>query len=247
MNFVSSLILSTALVLTYTVTSLAQTSPTPEATPPFAAEAEAGSVMVSGNSESQSYATKGKASYINGSDNYTAFGHYIQLKANGIESALNWDAGLRYDRSFGTYLGAYVGYKGESDVYAGYTQRDSVDVGAKYFLTKEETFQWIIELGYRNSKTQPRAATVLNENFGRVYSEVSKDFDKTYSLKYWAEYLPNFTNSAGYQVNTEASGNVMLTSVFSLKLAYLLQYLNVPPSGGLYSTKTATLNLVAKF
>jgi putative salt-induced outer membrane protein len=221
--------------------------PLPSPTPPFTAEAEAGTVMVTGNSDSQSYATKGKAVYVNASDSYTAFGHYIQLKANGIESALNWDAGLRYERKINDYFGAYLGYKAESDVYAGYLQRDSTDIGGKYALAKTDTFSWNFELGYRYSKTQPQAGNPLYENFGRLYTELNKSYDKTYSLKYWAEYLPNFTNNEGYQVNTEASGNVMLTSVFSLKLAYLLQYLNVPPSGGKHSTATTTLNLVAKF
>jgi putative salt-induced outer membrane protein len=229
-------------------TAKAQQPPTPLPEPtPFAAEAEAGTVMVSGNSESQSYATKGKASYVNGLDNYTASGHYIQITANGVESALNWDAGVRYDRQINNYLGAFLGYKGESDIYAGYLQRDSTDIGAKYSLIKEETLNWTVEAGYRYAKTQPRVGAPLYESFGRLYTEIHKDFDKKYTLKYWAEYLPNFTNTEGYQLNTEASLNIMLTSVFSLKTAYLLQYLNVPPAGGKHSTTTTTMNLVAKF
>jgi putative salt-induced outer membrane protein len=215
---------------------------------PFTAEAEAGTVNVSGNSDSQSYATKGKAAYALGADTYTASGHYIQIQANGIESALNWDTGIRYDRAINNYLGAFLGYKAESDVYAGYTQRDSTDIGAKYFLAKEQTWDWTLEIGYRYAKTQPRVGTPLYESFGRAYTEVNKSFDKTYTLKYWVEYLPNITSQQGYQINSEASGNIMLTSIFSLKLAYLIQYLNVPPAPtGKHSTTTTTMNLVAKF
>lgn len=219
-----------------------------EAPPPFSGEAEAGLITVSGNSDSESYSTKGKAVYVNDQDTYTASGHYIELSANGIESARNWDAGLRYDRKVAEYLGVYIGHKAESDIYAGYLQRDSTDIGAKYFLIKEESLNWTLEAGYRYSKTLPLAGAELYENFGRLYTEVNKSFDKTLSVKYWVEYLYNFTNSEGYQVNTEASVNAMLNSIFSLKLGYLLQYLNVPPTaGGKYTTTTSTLNLVAKF
>ncbi|MNL47375.1 hypothetical protein D3C87_1701620 [compost metagenome] len=106
---------------------------------------------------------------------------------------------------------------------------------------------WFAEAGYRYSKTQPVVGTVSHDNYGRAYMEFNQSVDKTLSYKLWAEYLPNFTESDAYLANTEASVNVMINSIFSLKLAYLLQYQNVPPSGGKTTTTTSTMNLVAKF
>jgi len=222
--------------------------PAPTPTPPFAAEAEAGAVVVSGVSDSESYSAQAKGTYTQDKNIYGLFGHYIQVEANGVESARNWDAGVRYDRELNEYLGVYLGQKSESDIYSGYVQRDSTDVGAKYFLIKGQSFNWTLEAGYRYAKTLPLLRGSLYESFGRLYTEVDEDLSKTLSFKYWAEYLPNFTHNEAYQCNTEASLNVMLTQIFSLKLAYLLQYQNVPPSGGVkYATTTSTMNLVAKY
>lgn len=217
------------------------------ATEPFKGEAEAGAILVSGNSDSESYAAKTNMSYTQDKNVYSAFGQYIRATANGTESARNWNIGVRYDHALTDYLGVFAGQKEESDVYAGYIQRDSSDIGLKYFLTKTDTFTWTAEAGYRYSKTQQVKAPTTYDQFVRLYTEVNKNFDKTLSFKYWAEYLPNMTESEAYQVNTEASMNAMLNSTFSLKIGYLLQYQNLPPASGKYTTTTTTMNLVAKF
>ncbi|MGE5086326.1 MAG: YdiY family protein [Bacillota bacterium] len=214
---------------------------------PFKAEAEAGAILVSGNSDSESYAAKTNMSYAQDKNIYSAFGQYIRATANGTESARNWNIGVRYDHSLTDYLGVFAGQKEESDVYAGYVQRDSTDIGLKYFLTKTETFTWTVEAGYRYSKTQQVNAPTTYDQLMRLYTEFNKNLDKTLSFKYWAEYLPNMTEPDAYQLNTEASLNVMLNSIFSLKLGYLLQYQNQPADSGKHTTTTTTMNLVAKF
>ncbi|WP_413292242.1 YdiY family protein [Bdellovibrio sp. HCB185ZH] len=215
--------------------------------PPFAGEAEAGAIMVTGNSDSENYAAKGKVSYKEGKNTYTLSGQYIRTEANSIESVRNWNAGARYDHEWTDYLGFFGSQKIESDVYSGYLQRDSTDVGLKYWLTKTDNVNWTVEAGYRYSKTQNVLVGTTYDQLLRLYTEFNTKIDKEFSFKYWIEYLPNMTRADAYQVNTEASINVMLNSIFSLKLAYLLQYQNEPAPPGEYSTTTTTLNLVAKF
>lgn len=214
---------------------------------PFAGEAEAGAVIVSGNSQSESYAAKAKTTYTHEQNVYSAFGRYLKTDSNGVESARNWEIGARYERELTDYLGVFAGQKAESDIFNGYIQRDSTDLGLKYSLIKSDEMNWFFEVGYRYQKTLPTVGTTTHDNMGRIYTEFNKALDKTLSFKYWAEYLPNFTNSDAYLFNTEASLNVMLNSVFSLKLAYLLQYQNSIPANGKYTTTTSTMNLVAKF
>lgn len=236
----SALLVSASLLLTFSAHA-AETSP-------LKGEAEAGAIVTTGSSDSKSYAAKLKTEYTQDKNIYTAFGHYIKAEANSTESARNWDIGIRYDRELSELWSVFIGQKTESDIFAGYLQRDSTDIGAKYSIIKKDDLNWFAELGYRYSKTQPNGpGPVTFDSFGRLYSEVNKSWDKTLSFKYWAEYLPNFTDSNRYQVNTEASLNVMLNSIFSLRLGYLLQYQNQPPDGGKYSTTTTTMNLVAKF
>ncbi|MFS4459070.1 YdiY family protein [Bdellovibrio sp. HCB2-146] len=215
--------------------------------PPFKGEAEAGAIVVSGNSDSENYAAKLGMSYTVDKNVYKAFGRYLEATANGVQSAHQWEAGVRYERELTEHFSLFIGQKSESDIFAGYTQRDSSDLGAKYYFIKEDAMNFFVELGLRYSKTQPSTGATAYDNYGRLYTEFNQAIDKTLSYKLWAEYLPNFTESDAYLANTEASLNVMLNSIFSLKLAYLLQYQNVPPSGGKATTTTSTMNLVAKF
>ena len=215
---------------------------------PFTGEAEAGAIVVSGNSESENYNAKTKLVYTQDKNTYTGFGRYLRATANGLESSLQWDAGARYERELSEHVSVYVGYKAESDVYNGYVQRDSSDLGGKYYFIKSDVQNWFAEAGYRYSKTNPTGGgEVTNDSFGRLFTEYNQTIDQTLSFKYWAEYLPNLTDTEAYLANTEASFNVMLNSVFSMKFAYLLQYQNLPPSDGKYTTSTTTMNLVAKF
>lgn len=215
---------------------------------PVTGEAEAGAVIVSGNSDSESYAAKAKTVYTYEEKNiFTGFGRYLKTDSNGVESARNWEAGVRYERELTDYLGVFAGQKAESDIFNGYIQRDSTDLGLKYSIIKSDELNWFFEVGYRYQKTLPTIGSTSHDNMGRLFSEFNKSLDKTLSFKYWAEYLPNFTDSEAYLFNTEASLNIMLNSIFSVKLAYLLQYQNVPAASGKYTTTTSTMNLVAKF
>ncbi|WP_413569064.1 YdiY family protein [Bdellovibrio sp. HCB117] len=233
----------TSLAFLFSVSVMAQENPPP----PWKGEAEAGVIVVSGNNDSESYNAKAKTEYTVDKNLYAAFGRYLKTTSLGVESARNWEAGVRYERQFTDYLSVFVGQKAESDIFNGYLQRDSTDAGLKYFLTKTDEFTWTLEAGYRYQKTLPTTGQTTHDNLGRIYTEVNKALDKTLAFKYWAEYLPNFTEPEAFLANTEASLNIMLNSVFSLKLAYLLQYQNQPPADGKYSTTTTTMNLVAKF
>ncbi|WP_291516173.1 DUF481 domain-containing protein [Bdellovibrio sp. ArHS] len=232
-----------ALAFLFSLATMAQENPPP----PWKGEAEAGAIIVSGNNDSESYNAKAKTEYTIEKNLYAAFGRYLKTNSLGVESARNWEIGVRYEHQLADYLSVYVGQKAESDIFNGYLQRDSTDAGLKYFLVKTDETKWTLEAGYRYQKTLPTAGGTLHDNLGRVYSEYNRTLDKTLSFKYWAEYLPNFTEPDAYLANTEASLNIMLNSIFSLKLAYLLQYQNVPSVSGKYTTTTTTMNLVAKF
>ena len=137
------IVLTSLIGLILALSAYAQDEPTTEK--PLRGEAEAGAIMVTGTSDSNSYAVKGKLAYEWEKNVITASGHYIKVEANSVESARNWDAALRYDRLLSDYFSAYVGQKVESDIFAGYLQRDSTDLGVKLFQIKTDTLQWFYE------------------------------------------------------------------------------------------------------
>lgn len=213
----------------------------------WAGEAEAGAVMVTGNSKSESYAFKTNTSYKQEFNIYRLVGRYLNTTANDVEISRHWEAGVRYERTLSDRFSLYIGQKYEGDIFNGYRQRDSSDLGAKYFLIKEGDQSWFVELGYRYQKTQPTTCCTNYDNLLRAYTEVNKKIEENLSARFWVEHLPNFTQPKAYLTNSEASLNIMLSKVFSAKLAYLLQYQNSPPENGKYTTTTTTMNLVAKY
>lgn len=217
----------------------------------FKGEAEAGAVIVSGNSESESYSLKTKNTYTLEDNSYTVLGRYLQTTSNGVESARNWDAGVRYDRKLTENFSGFLGQKAEADPFAGFTQRDSSDLGGKYSIFNDDSYKWFFEVGYRYTKTLFIGKPNTSDNFGRVYTEFQKIVSKDLSFKYWLEYLPNFTTTEAYLANTEASLNVMLSQMFSLKISYLLKYQNVAPVvatvAGERVDTSYTTSLVANF
>lgn len=246
LNFRMALIAS-FLVTLANAPAFAQEANTEIPPRPLVSENEAGAVIISGNSESESYSAKTK-NVITSQDNvYTIFGRYIRAKANGVESARAWDAGARYERKLSSYFGIFIGHKVESDPYAGFVQRDSSDLGGRYTLLKTADVNWITELGYRFSTTLQNTGVTERASFGRLYTEVTKAFSETSQLKYWAEYLPNMTDSNAYLANTELSLSVIITEILSLKLSYLVQYQNAPSTNGKRVDTTYTTALVAKF
>lgn len=221
----------------------------------FDSESEAGAVIVSGNAETESYSLKSKNTYTVDKDTATAFGRYLRTRSSGTESARNWEAGLRYERSLVEQFSGFIGHKAESDPYAGYVQRDSSDLGGKYYFIKSDAFNVLSELGYRYQTTLSSTGEKSYDNLARLYFEINKVLTETTSFKYWAEYLPNFTRNEAYLANTEASLSVMLSQNLSLKLSYLVQYQNLKPINttvtpaveGERIDTTYTTAIVAKF
>lgn len=228
----------------------AEEVPTP-AKSPYSNESQAAVVRTTGNSDTQSYSLKQLSSYVHEKDTYKATGSYLKTSAGGTETALKWDGGLRYERLLSAKWSAYIGESVESDKFAGYMQKYNSDIGAKYQISKTEKFETLAELGYRYVHQNNLGGTQTHYNSIRSYLEALYKINVTNSAKVWVEYLPNLDNSDDYQANAEASLSSAINTTFSLKVAYLVKYDNVPAgaalSAGKYTDTTLTTALVAKF
>lgn len=225
------------------VMSLAQAEEQPQG---FKGESELGSTVTSGNTSTNNLAAKTENKYLVEKDLWTLAGRYLRTADHGTETALSWDAGLRFDRVITDRLNIYLGYKAEANPYAGYVQRDSVDLGIKYSFIITESFYWFGEFGYRNMKTH-RYASNTYENFLRLYTEIKQTVGKNSYAKFWVEHLPNLTKSEAYLSNAEASISTMLNEMFSLKMSYLAKYQNSPPPGIERLDTIFLTTLVAKY
>ena len=214
----------------------------------FANDSELGVVLTSGNSRAQSINFKQDDQYTWALDKVLGSYRYLSNSSNGTETARVWDGSLRYERALSDSISAYVAESLEGDPYSGYDRRSNSDIGGKYAILKTNTLIWNGELGYRYTAESRTTPPNLYSNFGRAYTELSQDWTPTSSTKLWVEYLPNFSHPKSYLLNSEISATSVLTTIISIKLAYLLKY-NAAPAVGISQKADTffTTSLVAKF
>ncbi len=215
---------------------------------PWTHESEASVVQVAGNTKSESYSAKQKTTYKMDHQSITATARYLFASASGASTAKAWDAYLRYEKELSDLWSLFLQHGAESDLFAGYIQRDHTDLGAKYYIFKSPPQLLFAELGARYSNLMFTNGTLDYANGSRVYLEYSNNFTETVSGKFWTEHIANFKDSDAYLINYEPSVNVMMNKIFSVKVAYLVKIHNKTQSASEEKQdSTFTTSLVAKF
>ncbi|MBT3980863.1 MAG: DUF481 domain-containing protein [Bacteriovoracaceae bacterium] len=215
----------------------------------FQTEDSASVNLTGGNTDLKTYNFASQNSYQYHQNLLALSGGYNYGESEKVRIVENWNVGLRYDFSLTSDLSVFFGEMAESDRYSGLKRRYNTDIGMKVALSKSEAHHVLTELGYRYSVEKNTVSTVAKKKYskGRVYLEGHKSFKSDLSGKLWIEYLPNFSESKDYQINFEPSIIVTLTSIFSMKTAYLWKYDNFPVPGKGMHDYHYTLSLIAKF
>jgi putative salt-induced outer membrane protein len=210
-------------------------------------EGEAGVIISTGNLRAQNLTAKQATGYEWGANSGLLKSSFLQAKNQGVLNARRWDTTLRYERAVSRLWRIFLGEGLESDVFAGYQQRYGTDLGAKYWIYKiEKSFEWSTELGYRYQIENRTNGTQARDSLVRTYTQAERNWTRTSSSKIWVEYLLNLSNGKAWLLNGEFSSSFALTSIFSVKLAYLVKYNNQPTNAQKTDT-TYTTALLAKF
>lgn len=211
-------------------------------------ESEVGIAAANGNTKTQTYNIKQLNDYKWEQKTIGFRSRYLNAKANGVETARYFMAGLRFEQKTTDYISLFIGETFEKDKFANIDQRFMTDIGGKYIAVDTEKTKFISELGYRYMHEDRLDNTSAYSNYGRLYTEWEHKWNQNFSTRYWAEYLPNISEPNDWQFNEEFSMSAVLSSVFSLKTGILLRYDHLPAPGVLYKTDTLfTTSLVAKF
>ncbi len=211
-------------------------------------ESEVGVVLTSGNNEVSTISGKQASTYVSGLDTYSFTGRYLTSSNAGVQQALQWGLGLKYDRGLADDFSVFLGQILESNVFQNINQRYATDLGGKViFYNAEKVFTWFVEGGYRFTR-ENYPSDFKNLNFLRVYTAAERFWNPNFSGKLGVEYLPNLTLWKAYQLNASASINAAVNSVFSVKTGFDFRYNNEPPAGARSnSDRIFTTALVAKF
>lgn len=212
-------------------------------------ESELAYLQTGGNSDVTTMNAKTTNWYERNAHIFRFGGHYIYGESNNGVSARNWDANVRYSIEIRPKLHFTFGEVLEGNQFTGIKTRYNTDVGLKYFFIQNDQKTFFSEAGYRytiEDRYLPEENTY--DNKGRLYTEYSRKSSETMQYRFWLEYIPNFTIGKDYLINGEASLISILNSIFSLKVAYLGMYDNLPASEDLKTYDYAiTTSFIAKF
>ncbi len=211
-------------------------------------ESEVSLLNAGGNSELQAYNAITKNKYEFGKEAVLFGGHYTYGEAANALSARNWDVNGKFEHAFTERWSGIVAETIEGNRFQDVKTRYNSDVGAKYNITKTDLQTWFLEASYRYTVEDRYVAENVYQHKSRAYTEWARKQSETLQWKLWLEYLPNFSDGHDWMLTGEASLTAILTSMFSLKVAYKGLYDNLPAVEGLknYDYITTT-SLVAKF
>ena len=214
----------------------------------YSNESEVSSVVTGGNSKVETYLVKTLNKYVSGKNTHQLSGHYTYGEARNEVSAREWTANYKFDHVWSDHFGYYLGEVIEGYRFQGIKARYNSDAGLKYYFKKSELRNFFAEVGYRYTIEDRYYSETGYENKGRVFIEWNDKPNQNFSYRLWAEYIPNFTDTSDYLFIHEASVTSILTSMFSLKLAWKGIYDDKPIIAGNKNYDfTYTTSIVARF
>ncbi|MBT5094379.1 MAG: DUF481 domain-containing protein [Halobacteriovoraceae bacterium] len=213
----------------------------------FNNESELTTIINGGNTEQETWNSKTLNTYLKNKNTYKLGGHYSYGKADDELNARNWDLNTRYERTLSEKWSAFSAIQREEDFFASLEYRWNYDLGGIYKFKLEKKQNLHFEAGYRRTLESDLEGRKTNGSKLRLYTEYSRQHNESLFYKLWVEALPNVSESDDWQVNFEPSLNLIMSKVFSLKLAYLHRYDNQPTPDSKKSDYQYTTSLIAKF
>lgn len=213
----------------------------------YSNESELTVILNGGNTEQETWNAKTMNGYVAGKNTFKLGGHYSYGKADGELNTRNWDINTRYERALNNSWSAFAAAQREEDFFANLDYRWNYDLGGIYNFFKTDKHKLHAEAGYRRTLESDLSGQKTNGSKLRIYSEYTRQHNESLFFKLWVEALPNLTESDDWMVNFEPSANFSMSKTFTLKLAYLHKYDNMPTPGAKKSDYTYTTSLIAKF
>ena len=213
----------------------------------FSNETELATIINGGNTVQETWYAKTLNTYVQGKNTYKLGGHYSYGKADESLNARNWDVNTRYERTLSTKWSGFAAIQDESDVFAKIEYRWNYDLGGIFHFIMTEKVKFFTEVGYRRSLESNLLGDKSNSSKLRVYGEYYRHQNESFFYKLWVEALPSISESDEWLLNVEPSLNVTVSSVFTLKVAYLYKYNNQPAVDTKKNDYQYTTSLVANF
>ncbi|WP_457638631.1 DUF481 domain-containing protein [Persephonella sp.] len=210
--------------------------------------AELSYVKTSGNSDTETFATKIEINAVYGKNRFLNKDSFLYGKTNKKENTNKLYLLGRWERLFGERLFGFVQGDYLRDKFSGYNYQTVWSAGLGYDLLKTEKHQLklLSSIGY--TFQDYKNGTSNDYTTGSLEADYRWNIQDNLQLKEELRYRTNLEDTQVYFVNSETSLQVKINAHFSLGVGYKVAYQNRPPSSGIKKTDTTFLtSLIVDF
>ena len=198
-------------------------------------------VKTSGNSETETFATKIEAKKDAFINRYNAKAEFLYGKTDNRENTNKlyllgrWER-LFTKRAFGFIQGDYL-----RDRFSGYNYRTVWGAGLGYDIIKSEKhyLKGLASIGYTLEDPENRGKNDFMS--GKLELSYIWNIKENLRFKEDLDYLQSFKDKTVYYINSTTGLEVKINAHFSLGLAYKVNYQHRPPTQGIEKTDTTFL------
>lgn len=231
--------------LSLCLSSFADTAPA--APPEWEGSAEASLLLTSGNTELTTGGLGLATTYRPDPWTVGAKLNYLTSKDAGTLKAESFNTEARGERKIVEALSVFVNASYLKNRFTGFEDRIGSEAGLSYLLLQQDTHTLTTEVSAGILKENRVGAASDSFATGKLGVEYKWKFSPTAEFATAFSYLDNLKTMKDWRFSNTSSVTAILTSLFSLKVSFKVDYLNVPVIGKKSTDTTTTVALVAKF
>lgn len=172
---------------------------------------------------------------------------YLTTISQDVRTAESFESTARGTRKLDDWFDVFAEGAYLKNTFAGVEERTTGTIGSGYFLMKSDLQELKTELaaGYTHEERVDRSK--LGFGSGQVAAIYKWKISPTADFSHETRYTPNFKVSEDWRLTSETSLSAAINSMFSSKLSYKYEHVNLPPVGKIKGDTTTTVSILAKF
>jgi len=236
----------TLITLFLCLPAMAETEvPTPK--PEWEGSAEASLLLTSGNTDITTGGLGLSSTYRPDPWTVGAKLNYLSSKDSGTLKAESFSTDVRGERKLTDPLAVFVLFTYLKNRFTGFDDRYGAEAGLSYQLLQQAEHTLSTEAGFGILKENRTDASGDSFATGRLAVDYKWKFSPTADFTTQVAYLDNLKTMKDWRLSNTNSVTAILTNLFSLRVSFKVDYINVPVTGKKKTDTTTTVALVAKF
>jgi putative salt-induced outer membrane protein len=219
------------------------------AAPPaeFEGTAEVSSLVTNGNTKNQTTGLSFDVTYRPDVWLVNLKSKYLTTVSQEALTQESFEISGRGGRKVSENGDTYIEHTYLKNQFAGVNNRYVTSAGYGYMWVQSDlqTFRTEAALGYTHEdRTDNTKLAFMSGVLGVVYKY---KLTATADIEHETKYLPNFDTSEDWRLTTVTSLSAAISSMFSSKISWKYEHVNLPPLGKIKGDTTTTISLLAKF